>query len=153
MDNVSEAITWQKNTRKIAIFCILLLVLNFVFDFISNEMVFQNKNYKDLQFLFANKVFRFFYRELTVYTFGFLGYIYISKNVSKQWAKLFIYFLLLLDLSLGIIGVFHFLYPKNIPLDFAYNYLVTFIASPFYFMAFVIFAVYLRNNQNDQKEE
>lgn len=153
MDRVSKAITWQKNTRKIAIFCFFLLVLNFIFDFISNEMVFQNKNYQNLQFLFSNKVFRFFYRELNVYTFGFLGYRYIHRNVSKKWANIFIYFLLLLDFILGIIGVFHFLFLENVTLDIAYNYLVTFIASPFYFMAFIIFVVYLNNNESVQETE
>lgn len=153
MDNVSKAITWQKNTRKIAIFCFLLLVLNFIFDFISNEMVFQNKNYQSLQFLFSNKVFRFFFRELNVYTFGFLGYRFISQIVSKKWANIFIYFLLLLDFILGIIGIFHFLFLDNPVLDISYNYLVTFIASPFYFMAFIIFVVYLNNTDSVHQTE
>jgi hypothetical protein len=149
MDNLSKAIEWQKNTKRIIVYSFVLLVLNFVFQFISNEIVFQNKNYQSLQFLFANKVFRFFYREIIVYTFGYLGFRFISKNVSKFWAKLFIYFLLLFDFCLGLIGVSHFVFNENILLENIYNYLVIFIASPFYFMAFVIFAVYLNNHEND----
>jgi hypothetical protein len=148
MDSVSKAFTWQKNTRKIAIFCFFLLALNFIFSFISNEIVFQNKNYEHLQFLFSNKVFRFFYREINVYTFGFLGYRFINQNITKKWANIFIYFLVLLDFALGIIGVFHFLFIKNVVLDISYNYLLTFIASPFYFMVFIIFVVYLSNAES-----
>lgn len=153
MDNLSKAFTWPKTTKRIAIYCILLLGLNFVFEFISNEMVFQHNRYQNLQFLFENKVFRFFYRELIVYTFGYLGFRFFSKNGPKYLGKLFIYFLLLLDFCLGLIGFSHFLFNDVVVFDEIYNYLVTFIASPFYFMAFVIFAIYLNNNEKNQTVE
>jgi hypothetical protein len=153
MDNLSKAFTWQKTTKRIAIYCVLLLGLNFVFEFISNEMVFQHNKYQNLQFLFDNKIFRFFYRELIVYTFGYLGFRFFYKTGSKYLAKLFIYFLFLFDFCLGLIGLSHYFFPHNVIFDDIYNYLVTFIASPFYFMAFVIFAVYLNNDKNEQTAE
>ena len=150
MDSVSQTNSWKKDTNRIVRYCIVLLLLHVFFQFFSNEMMHQADKYSNFKVLFSSRIFRFFYRELIVYTFGFLGYRFIFKAISALWAKVFIYVLFGLDFILCSIGIIHYLIPKNVFYDYTYNYVMNFVASPFYFMVFIIFVVYLKPAGNDK---
>ena len=150
MDSLSQTNSWKKDTSRIVRYCIVLLLLHVFFQFFSNEMKYQAEKYVDFKILFSSRLFRFSYRELIVYTFGFLGYRFIFKAISALWAKVFIYVLFSLDFILCSMGIIHYMIPENIFFDLAYNYLLNFVASPFYFMVFIIFVVYLKPAGNDK---
>ncbi len=155
MDYLSEASTWQRITKKLILYCIPLLLIYALFIFISNEMVFHNHHFPSVQVFFKSRSFRFFFRELEVYTFGYLGFRFLKKHLSENWSKLFLLILIICDVLVSSVGFYRYSVADSHYLDIIYNQILVFIASPFYFMIFSIFALYLKpsnliENRNEE---
>lgn len=144
MDHLSEATSWQGLTKKLILFCLPLLLIYAVFTFISNEMVYHNHHFPSVQLFFKSRSFRFFYREFEIYTFGYLGYRFFKRNINEHWSKLFILVLLIGDVFVSSIGAYRYFVSDSLQLDMLYNQVLVFFASPFYFMIFSIFTLYLK---------
>ncbi len=154
MGLLSETTPWGSITKKVIVYTIPLFLLYIVFIFISNQMVFHNHNYPSVQLFCKSRSFRFFFRELEVYTFAFFGYKFIVRHLNNSWSKLFLIVLFLIDIIVSSIGAVRYFIGDSPVLDVYYNQILVFIASPFYFLIFTIFAIYLRpgivlrNNEN-----
>lgn len=154
MGLLSETTPWGSITKKVIVYTIPLFLIYIVFIFISNQMVFHNHNYPSVQLFCKSRSFRFFFREIEVYTFAFLGYLFIKRNIGISWSKLFLITVFLIDFVVSCIGAFRYFIKDSETADLIYNQILVFIASPFYFLIFTIFAIYLRpgivlrNNEN-----
>ncbi len=144
MDHLSETASWQEITKKIVLYCFPLLFIYAIFTFISNEMVYHNHHFPSIQLFCKSRSFRFIYREFEIYTFGYLGYRFLKNNTSVQWSKLFVLVLVFGDLFISSIGAYRYFVGDSPALDILYNQILVFFASPFYFMLFSIFVLYLR---------
>lgn len=153
MGDLSKTSTWGNITRKVILYSIPLFLVYFIFTFISNQMVFHNHNFPSVQLFCKSRSFRFIYRELEVYTFAYLGYRFIHKNLEFSWSKLFIYGVFALDILISCIGAYRYFIKDSAFLDVLYNQLLVFIASPFYFLIFTIFAIYLRPSMEKQNND
>ena len=155
MGDISTTSSGGSITKKVILYSIPLFLVYFVYTFISNQMVFHNHNYPSIQLFCKSRSFRFLYRELEVYTFAYLGYKFIQKNLNVTWSKLFLVTIFVFDIAVSCIGAFRYFVKDSGHLDVLYNQLLVFIASPFYFLIFTIFAIYLRPGMgmqnNDQK--
>jgi hypothetical protein len=155
MGHLFKASAWGDITKKVIIYSIPLFIVYFIYMFISNQMVFHNHNYPSIQLFCRSRSFRFFFRELEVYTFAYLGYRFVKKHLEISWSKLFLLGVFSLDFFVSCIGAYRYFVKDSGFLDILYNQLLVFIASPFYFLIFAIFAIYLRPginlDSNDQK--
>lgn len=144
MDHLPQTASWQEITKKVFLFCIPLLLIYSLFTFISNEMVYHNHHFPSVQLFCKSRSFRFIFREFEIYTFGFLGYRFLKKNLSTHWSRLFVLILLCGDVFISSIGAYRYFIGDSERLDIIYNQVLVFFASPFYFMLFSIFALYLK---------
>ncbi len=144
MGHISKASSWGSITKKIIIYTLPLFLVYFVYMFISNQMVYHNHNFPSVQHFCKSRSFRFLFRELEVYTFAYFGYKFIVKHLSDSWSKLFLIVLFLIDIIVSSIGAVRYFIGDSQVLDMYYNQILVFIASPFYFLIFTIFAIYLR---------
>ena len=153
MDHLSKTSSWGKITRKVILYSLPLFLVYFVYMFISNQMVFHNHNYPSIQSFCKSRSFRFVFREIEVYTFAYFGYLFIRKNLCDSWSKLYIVILFALDIMVTCIGSIRYFIGDSPALDVLYNQLLVFIASPFYFLIFTIFAIYLQPGIELRKNE
>ena len=144
MDHLSQTASWQEITKKTFLYCIPLLIIYSIFTFISNEMVYHNHHFPSVQVFCKSRSFRFIYRELEIYTFGYLGYRFLKNNLQQQWYKLYVLVLICGDVFISSVGACRYFIGDSVRLDIMYNQVLVFFASPFYFMIFSIFALYLK---------
>lgn len=117
-------------------------------------MVFHNHHFPSVQMFFKSRSFRFFFRELEIYTFGYLGYRFLKQHLNVSWSKLFILGLIIGDVLVSSIGLYRYFVADSHYLDVVYNQILVLIASPFYFMIFSIFTLYLKpSNLIENKNE
>ena len=153
MGDLFKTSSWGIITRKVIAYSIPLFVVYFVYTFISNQMVFHNHNFPSIQLFCKSRSFRFFFREIEVYTFAYLGFLFIRNNIDATWSKLFLATVFIIDIVVSCIGAFRYFVQDSATLDLVYNQLLVFIASPFYFLIFTIFAIYLRPSMEKQNND
>ena len=137
----------QNRKRKIR-FSFLVLLMWFLFIWIDsfNEAIILIKNPDSI---WKKTWVRFAFRELKVYLFGFMGYLYISKeklNISfKTQFVLLLAFLDLLCLGIGLFRQFihNFIFLENI-----YSNLIRLLTTPIYSICFGIYSIYFTHLEN-----
>lgn len=101
----------------------------------------------------ARKALSFFFFEINVYPYAFFTYWIFKKNNFKDLGKYFLYLVVLLDIIVFAIGLTRFFIDSEF-VSYSYARIQELMTNPFYYMAFMVFALYLGNgNQNESESD
>ena len=93
--------------------------------------------------IFRFSFLRFMIRELVVYSFAFLTYLYLKRQgFDRSYYIQMLVALALLDVVCLLLGVLRGVFGDIEQLYLLYNYLIVIIASPIYVICFVIYSMY-----------
>ena len=100
-----------------------------------------NRNPETSVFRFS--FLRFMIRELVVYSFAFLTYLFLKREgFDRSFYIQMLVALALLDIVCLLLGVLRGVFGDIEQLYLLYNYLIVIIASPIYVICFVIYSMY-----------